>query len=306
MLRKLLNKLGRKQPSSLALQGSADQAPVSKSPVASTAAPASAWPADKSRMCGLADAVQTGWYQSETGELFKGFPIRPEDTVLDVGCGEGGATMFCAKQGAHVVFSDMERDKVEDLERRVVDSPARKHEALVCDTNPLPLADNYASRVIAIEMLEHTESPDVILSELRRVGKPGALYLITVPDPVAEKLQQGIAPDEYFQSPNHVRIFERDEFEDTVTRAGLEIVHRTSYSFYWSMWMLFFWVTEAAAGNEFDGAILDKINPPYHPLLESWASTWQLLMRMPQGLELKETLDNFMPKAQVIIARKPE
>lgn len=262
-------------------------------------------PSPGPRLSGLKDAVMSGWYNSATGELLTGFPIAPEDIVLDVGCGEGGATLFSARQGAYVVFSDLEREKVEQLAEQVAQTGTRGFRALVGDTNPLPLVDNYASRIIAIEMLEHTDSPLEILQELQRVGQPGALYLLTVPDPVAEKLQRGIAPPEYFQAPNHVHIFERDEFEDTVKAAGLEIVHRTSYSFYWSMYMFLFWVTEAAEGREFDGAILDRIKPPYHPLLQSWASTWQQLLALPLGPELKKILDEFMPKAQVIIARKP-
>lgn len=264
-----------------------------------------ALPGPGPRLSGLKDAVMAGWYNNATSELMTGFPIAPEDIVLDVGCGEGGATLFSARQGAYVVFSDLDRDKVEQLAEQVAQTDARGFKALVGDTNPLPLADNYASRIIAIEMLEHTDSPLKILQELARVGQPGALYLITVPDPVAEKLQRGIAPPEYFQAPNHVHIFERDEFEDTVKAAGLEVVHRTSYSFYWSMYMFLFWVTEDAEGRDFDGAILDRIKPPYHPLLQSWASTWQQLLALPRGPELKKILDEFMPKAQVIIARKP-
>lgn len=41
------------------------------------------------------------------------------------------------------------------------------------------------------------------------------------------------------------------------------------------------------------------------PLMESWARTWQDLLAQPDGLAIKQTLDRFMPKSQVIIARKP-
>ncbi|CRO36601.1 hypothetical protein PAERUG_P12_London_17_VIM_2_11_09_04363 [Pseudomonas aeruginosa] len=40
-------------------------------------------------MLGLRDAVLSGWFNQETDELFSGFPISAEDTVLDVGCGDG-------------------------------------------------------------------------------------------------------------------------------------------------------------------------------------------------------------------------
>lgn len=309
MLKAILEKLGMLSGASaspdsreqeVCAQPAAVEAPVHMAPMdgeTSMAGP---------RTVGFTDAVKAGWFNGAAGELCQGFAIGADDIVLDVGCGEGGATMFCALQGAHVVFSDLERDKVEALALRVSETtPARRHEALVGDTNPLPLSDNYASRIIAMEMLEHTERPQNILKELVRVGQPGALYLLTVPDPVAEKLQQGIAPAEYYQAPNHVRIFERDEFEQTVTNAGLEVVARSSMGFYWSIWMMFFWVTEAAAGKQVEGAVHDTIKPPYHPLLETWSSTWQQLMTMPAGLDLKTKLDEFMPKTQVIIARKP-
>lgn len=54
------------------------------------------------------------------------------------------------------------------------------------------------------------------MAELVRVGQPGAQYLLTVPDPVAETVQKNLAPDSYFQKPNHIRIFQRDEFEQLV------------------------------------------------------------------------------------------
>ena len=63
-----------------------------------------------SRWCGLRDASLSGWFNHETGELLDGFEVGASDVLLDLGCGEGGLTMFCAKQGPHVVISDIEAD----------------------------------------------------------------------------------------------------------------------------------------------------------------------------------------------------
>ena len=108
-----------------------------------------------SRDCGLVDAVQSGWYQSESNELFKGFAISAADSVLDVGCGAGGATLFCANRGAHVVFTDVVAEKIESLKARVAQTPARQFEGFVSDSIPLPVADANMSRVISMEVLEH-------------------------------------------------------------------------------------------------------------------------------------------------------
>src|SRR6185312_4969990 len=58
------------------------------------------------RGLGLRDAARNGWYRSETAELCEGFAIAHSDTVVDVGCGDGGNINFCARFAAHVVAVD--------------------------------------------------------------------------------------------------------------------------------------------------------------------------------------------------------
>ncbi|WP_211470175.1 class I SAM-dependent methyltransferase [Collimonas humicola] len=261
-----------------------------------------------SRVCGFIDTVQSGWFQSDSGELLKGFPIAPADVVLDVGCGEGGATLFAARCGAHVIFSDTDADQVARLAANVANSPARGYQALVGDTNPLPLADGSVSRIVAMEMLEHVDDPAQVLAELVRVGQPGALYLLTVPDPVGEGLQKQLAPPSHFQKPNHIHVFERDAFAALVTGAGLEIEQRHASGFFWSIWMCLYWAdywADKSGADSAEGATRDNIKPPHSPLLNEWASTWYQLISLPEGARIKQVLDSVMPKSQAIIARKP-
>ena len=258
-----------------------------------------------SRDCGLVDAVQSGWYLGESNELFKGFAISATDSVLDVGCGAGGATLFSANRGAHVVFTDVVAEKIESLKARVAKTSARKFEGFVSDSIPLPVADASMSRVISMEVLEHVEDPAAFLRELVRVGQPGALYLLAVPDPVGEHIQKTIAPQSHFEQPNHIHIFEREEFGRLVTDAGLEIVRRDAYGFYWTLWMFFFWISAKAEGFELDGASHDFVKAPYPPLLNDWAKLWHQVIKMPEAAPMKQALDQLLPKSQVIIARKP-
>jgi SAM-dependent methyltransferase len=258
-----------------------------------------------SRDCGLVDAVQSGWYLGDSNELFKGFAISAEDSVLDIGCGAGGATLFCANRGAHVVFVDVVAEKVDSLRARVAQTPARHAEGFVSDGLPLPVADASMSRVIAMEVLEHVEDPAAFLAELVRVGQPGALYLLAVPDPVGEHMQKSFAPDYYFQQPNHIHIFEREEFGQLVTGAGLEIVRRDAFGFFWTMWMFLYWTSAKHSGIELDGTSHDVVQPPYPPLLNDWAKLWMTVIQMPEAAPMKQALDQLLPKSQVIIARKP-
>lgn len=257
------------------------------------------------RDVGFHDAVLDGWFSGTTGELLKGFKISADDTVLDVGCGEGAATLYAVRQGASVIFTDSEQGKVRDLARQVSALTQAPSLGLVSNSLPLPLAAGCASKVVCLEVLEHIDTPEPFMAELVRMGRPGAQYLLSVPAAVGEHLQKGICPDSYYQSPNHVQIFTHERFAALVEGAGLIIEHRQASGFFWVMGLIFFWASERAAGHDLSGAVHDRIAPPYPPLMKSWARTWQDLLAQPDGLAIKHLLDQLMPKSQVIIARKP-
>jgi SAM-dependent methyltransferase len=252
------------------------------------------------------DTVQSGWYRNDSDELFSGFKVSASDSVLDFGCGAGGATLFCAHRGAHVVFTDMVAEKVESLRLRVRETRARKAEGFVSGSIPFPLDGGSMTRVIAMEVLEHVPDPVAFLQELTRIGQPGALYLLTVPGALGEKMQKGLAPDYYFKAPNHIHIFESEEFEQLVTKAGLEIVQRDSIGFYWTFWMLLYWASAKSVNADMKGESLDVAQQPYPPLLNDWAKLWHQVIKMPEAAPMKHALDQLLPKTQVIVARKPE
>ncbi len=255
------------------------------------------------RYCGLKDAVKRGWYNLATGELFAGFRVTRDDVVLDAGCGEGNAVLFCARQGAHVVFADVDERKVAALIEKASRTSARKVEGFVSDCLPLPLPDAYATRILATEMLEHTANPAAILAELVRVGKSGAKYLITVPDARSERLQEPVAHPVYFSPPNHIQIFDRERFTALVENAGLAVERCETWGFYWTVFMSLYWLVRRS--DKMNGAVLDQIAPPYHPVLQSWADTWAQVMELPGAEILMESFDRFLPKTQAIIASKP-
>ncbi|TAL91774.1 MAG: class I SAM-dependent methyltransferase, partial [Rhodanobacter sp.] len=135
---------------------------------------------------GLHDAVLSGWFQNDTNEVFRGVPVSPADTVVDVGCGDGGNSLFCLKRGAHVTAIDIDPQVIAGIEARLASVAPGMFATRISNGNPLPLADAVASRVLCTEVLEHVDDPQQLLGELVRIGKPGALYLLTVPDALQE------------------------------------------------------------------------------------------------------------------------
>ncbi|MGH7172740.1 MAG: methyltransferase domain-containing protein, partial [Gemmataceae bacterium] len=156
------------------------------------------------------------------------------------------------------------------------------------------LSDGFATRIVAQEVMEHVDDPRQFLGELVRIGRPNALYLLSVPDPASESLQKSLAPAAYWSKPNHLRIFGREEFERLVRDAGLEIEKRLSYSFFWAMWWLLFWSGE----GDFE------IGSPGTAVLTHWHKTWTALLKTPNGPRIKQALDDLIPKSQVVVARK--
>jgi SAM-dependent methyltransferase len=236
----------------------------------------------------------SGWYNGTTGDLFTDFPVGSGDIVADIGCGTGGNASWCAAQGASLILVDIDAAALAEAAARIEATPGHApFSTHVSDGNPLPIADGAASRIVCTEVIEHVDSPEILMQELFRIGQPGALYLLACPDPASENVQKHIAHPVHFQKPNHIRIVSQQDFETYITGAGLIIESRHSYGFYIAMWWHFFW-----AGPPKPGA-------PQPPLLESWEQTWRALLDFPGGMRIKNALDDIHPKSQVIVARKP-
>lgn len=242
------------------------------------------------------EAELFGLYRDDASELFPNYRITASDTVVDVGCGDGAVCVFAAKQGAEVIGTDIDQAMVDLTSKRLREETSSQHwRTHLSDSNPLPLPSGIASKVICQEVLEHVEDPAVVVSELVRIGRPGSLYLLAVPDPVCESINREIAPPFYWSKPYHLRIFEREAFERLIEEAGLTIVRRASYSFFWSMWWILLWSGPCAKGECGRGL---------SPVLRYWNKTWDALLAAPGGLRIKKALDEFMPKSQYIVARK--
>lgn len=243
---------------------------------------------------GLHDSMLGGWFQNRTGELLSGFHVSASDTVVDVGCGDGKFAYFCGNQGAEVILADVDAASLDRARERLAGTRARAVSAhVVRDGERLPVPDETASRIVAMEVLEHVSDPAAFMAELVRVGKPGAQYLISVPGTLSESVQKVLAPPGYFEFPNHVRIFTPEAFEQLVVSSGLVVDRKEDYGFYHAIWWSFFWTCD------------QELKAPWHPLLESWEKTWGLLLATRDGEKVKHALDAQMPKSQAILARKP-
>lgn len=241
---------------------------------------------------GLRDDVLRGFYRNDTHEIYSGVPIMPDDIVVDVGCGSGGPLQFLSTRGAKVTAVDVSKEAI-SVARDAVNSQGGVVDFVLAPTQEIPLPDNYATRIVCMEVLEHVDDPAFTLREMFRIGQQGALYLLTVPDAIAERIIGSVAPPDYFKKPNHIRVIERDEFDDLVRSAGLEIL-KHEYNGFVSTFRLAMLMMRGHTNLNDEDEYLVK-----------WARIWNEMLDSPEGREVKEMLDYLVPRSQIIVAQKP-
>jgi SAM-dependent methyltransferase len=150
--------------------------------------------------------------------------LRPGDTLLDAGCGEGRHCFGALERGARVLGLDLDRGA---LRAAAGGLRARARELrslgamLQGDTLALPFRDASFDRVICAEVMEHVHDFRAAARELARVTKPGGRLAITIPTVTSEWLYLRLG-DDYFESPGgHIRIFPPRRLAEGLASAGL-------------------------------------------------------------------------------------
>jgi len=101
--------------------------------------------------------------------------------VLDVGCGYGDLTDYLMRQGATLVAGvepnleavQVAHGLISDVERSLLCNAVGEH---------LPFNDAAFDLIVSNTVLEHVQSPRMVISEMARVLKPGGLCWISVPN----------------------------------------------------------------------------------------------------------------------------
>jgi len=100
------------------------------------------------------------------------------DRVLEVGCGAGNILERIRR--GRVIGIDISERMLIRAKLRL----SKNEDAILirADAERLPFYDKLFDKVIASEVLEHTEHPEIVLLEIGRVVKNGGTLLITIPN----------------------------------------------------------------------------------------------------------------------------
>jgi SAM-dependent methyltransferase len=136
--------------------------------------------------------------------------LGPVERALDLGCGDG--RLSAELDAAELTAADVSALALERARRRL---PSARFVELEPDA-PLPLDDAAFDLVLCAETIEHVRDVQLLLSEMRRVLRPGGTLALTTP----ANLPLGPRPDPL--SP-HLRQFTRRSLSRVLDELGFEL-----------------------------------------------------------------------------------
>jgi len=196
-----------------------------------SAAPPSQWHEKRERENGDGSPLEMAVPGTHTRvlQVLSEFSDTPRNTTaLDIGAGMGALSARLATAGYQVTACDLypEAFAVEGIECRRVGLDAA-----------LPFDDASADVALAVEVMEHIDAHEVLFSEVRRVLKPGGLFLFTTPNILSLKSRLMFLLTGYFYSfpsldpairdpvEQHITAFSLDRYRWRLRQAGLEFLH---------------------------------------------------------------------------------
>lgn len=132
--------------------------------------------------------------------------------VLDVGCGPGLIANYLACHQARAIHG-IDIGAVSVAAAKAAGDPTHTT-FLVYDGAHVPYPENTFDAVLCIEVIEHVQDDNGLISEIVRVLRPGGVLLLSTPDAAVEDLNS---------KEHHVRHYTATQLIDLIERSGLQI-----------------------------------------------------------------------------------
>ena len=176
--------------------------------------------------------------------IFKKYPpeflkyLKPNDLVLDVGCGNGQNSLLAAGKAKQVIGFDIDKAQ---LKIAGVDAVRRGLKNVRFDQvsaeDKFPYQSNSFDKIIFLGVLEHLSKRENILQEIKRIMKPGGKLLLGIPNEMTgwKKLQMSVGI-QHFTDPDHELEFTKLTISELLAKTGFKIyaIEPTAYDTPWA------------------------------------------------------------------------
>jgi len=128
------------------------------------------------------------------------------ELILDVGCGNGWVAKHFLPEGKKIVSMDI---SITNPVKVLKENPGENHAAVVADAYHLPFKKNTFDAIIASEIMEHVYDPQLFITNLMEVLKPGGRLIITTP--YNEKIEYFLCVHCNKPTPKHAHLHSFNE-----------------------------------------------------------------------------------------------
>jgi len=183
----------------------------------------------------------TYFLDTRTRILNKLVDCRPQDTILDLGCGSGVHLKLFAPQCKKIVGVDVSRAMLSLAEQELKSFSRKNWQLKLADAQDLPFKDKSFNGIISMGLLDYVPSPAKVLQECYRVLKPSGWLVVSLPKkpslfaflrtPIGNYLKKII-----FDLPPVGNISDQSELEKLLENTGFQL--QKVHSPWTTMWLI--------------------------------------------------------------------
>ena len=123
------------------------------------------------------DVQYLGEQNSKIEDTLNSMKLESNELVLDLGCGTGFLFQHISKNVGFLVGIDISAKVLREAKKRTKNMP---NIALVrADADNTPFPDHKFDKIFAITVLQNMPEPTKTIAEMKRTGKPEAVFAVT-------------------------------------------------------------------------------------------------------------------------------
>ncbi len=152
------------------------------------------------------------WYQEHIARYHYLENFELGECVLDIACGNGVGSDLIAKNVERVFAIDQDPNTIEN--NRKFFSKTSNLIFKVDNAEHLDIDSSVFSAVVSFETIEHLVHPENFLQEIRRVLKPGGLFILSTPNARVTNPINGIP-----SNPFHIKEYTPTELNELLSKS---------------------------------------------------------------------------------------